>query len=421
MRSFLCLVVFVLSLSSCKNGFWTLDPITTLCVDENGDSTRICNLFNKGVLDGDRPVRVGHQVVIVDSNRDLNSSEVNPELVVTGGGFGATYFADYIGVGGAVVNDSTLHPIDLPYHNTLVTNQSLNKAYAIGGLIENDSLENIELLLSPSIDFQKASNQIFQYAAEGWSENTTLQVERAGHTATRFNNSNEIFIIGGNPDEGRLEIFTPNTESIFGTELIQNRYLHTATALFSGEILIVGGISFDSEEISNSIEMYSPSNTAFMELEMSNGFEARIGHTVNAIENQGAVIIGGKNENDFHNGIWIWNSNNDSLQKAELEMPIPIAYHTTTNLPKDLLLIAGGETPMGVSGELYLFNPSFQKLKKLDCTLGFPRYGHTTTLVFSNEDLEFSSVKLLIIGGRNSSEAIPQIEEIDLNLACTFF
>lgn len=172
-------------------------------------------------------------------------------------------------------------------------------------------------------------------------------------------------------------------------------YLHTATALNDGRILIAGGLC-DIPRIPHQYKAMSLWNDKTGKWEDAPSlFEARIYHTATLLDDNSVVFIGG--ESDTRK-----NSNEEPiLSSAELyrdgkvsqlpSMRTARAKHTSTRLADGRVVIAGG---FGLDGKslssIEIFDPKTQSWSDGPSLLN-ARHAHSTTLL--------SDGRMLIVGG----------------------
>ncbi len=351
--------------------------------------------------------RVFHQAIIYNS--------LGSRLTFLSGGTPMPQIGQMINPEGGTwedINSPNLFPF-----NTTTSNIYNNQLFMIGGcdsipLSPNSAID----LLSLNTSF--ASNKVHVCNSPNDWETGTIQLPRAGHTAT-FLSDNQIFLIGGNKDNSNTETYDYNTSTAtLSTPLLFNRYFHTSTILNNNQIVVIGGIEYETQLTSKKIEVYNSTTNTFVEEDSPSGFAPRIGHTTDkGGDNETVVIIGGQeNETEFHDDIWTYNPGQEQFFiEFPQSLPFPSAYHTTTVLPNDLLLIVGGRDSNKSHGGILLFDMVEDTIIALDCTLTHPRHGHSTTIL--NLDKPHKTT-ILVIGGQDSNGAVLQAEEIVLNLNC---
>jgi uncharacterized protein YjdB len=174
------------------------------------------------------------------------------------------------------------------------------------------------------------------------------------------------------------------------------RWLHTATLLRDGTVLIAGGSDLANKETLNSIEIYNPTTGAFALLP-STLSTARIGHTATLLGNGQVLVVGGY---DPKTGL---------IAGAELYDPptqtliplgnthVPRYRHTATLLQNGQVLIAGGATDAAADGAYNtaeLFDPMSQTFTPVSVPMTAAREGHAAVLL--------SNGQVLISGGEDA-------------------
>ena len=129
-----------------------------------------------------------------------------------------------------------------------------------------------------------------------------MTVAREGHTATLLPGG-KVLIAGGLDASGAnvaaAEIYDPAAvapaASFTATGvLVTPRWIHTAVLLPSGQVLLVGGSTFDQSTNLQHAELYDPASGLF---ESTGGMQgARSGHTLTSLGSSGKVlVVGGAN------------------------------------------------------------------------------------------------------------------------------
>jgi uncharacterized repeat protein (TIGR01451 family) len=224
-----------------------------------------------------------------------------------------------------------------------------------------------------------------------WQQTSFLRESRSGHTATLLF-SGKVLVTGGvnGPSHlsriGSTELYDPATGTWTLTGSLQiPRYQHTATLLPSGKVLVVGGTADHS--LLASAELYDPASGVWSLT--GSLITPRYGHTATLLPTGKVLVVGGAGEAS------------GSLASAELYDPAagtwsptgstqqPHTGHTATLLQSGKVLLAGG---WPVSAEVY--DPASGTWEPTG-SLSTQRSGHTATLLPSGE--------VLIVGGFSNS------------------
>lgn len=404
---------FSLLFSACEN-FWNLPPLEP-CLD-----AVTCQMAaNEPTLTKLFEARIFHQTALLNDSLGMDK-------VLVSGGTEKPRFGQFFNVDGTALADTGQVPKE-PFSvrqfafNAVANNAASKYTVAIGGIRDSLNLMDLDAPFHLiTLDAARISDRVSIYNGNNnvWTADK-IEIPRAGHTATWLANTERFLLIGGNPTDGRVELYGFANTSI-STSLQVNRAFHTATVFDQNQILIIGGIDFNTQAATDVVEVYNTLTNSLSLAAIGEKFTPRLGHTVNRIGNKGVVIIGGQNENRtvFHNDFLIYDLQNPARNLPNTTLPTSIAHHTATNLPNGWILIAGGQSNFNAQSDLFLFNPESEDLLQLDCSLTFARYGHSTILV---ESELLSEVKLLVIGGRDEGTAVLQSEMITLNLNCIEF
>ena len=223
-------------------------------------------------------------------------------------------------------------------------------------------------------------------AANTWSATGSLGTARYLHTATLLADGHVLIAGGYNGNIlSSAELYDPFSGAWSATDsLIRTRYYHTATLLPDGRVLVVGGGGLTS------VELYDPTNGTWSYT--GSLATARYWHTATLLADGRVLVVGGDN------------LGGGTLSSAELYDPVSGAWsttgslatarywHTATLLPDGRVLVAGGfdDNATLVSAEVY---DPVSGTWSTTGSLATARYHHTATLLTDG--------RILAVGGFN--------------------
>ncbi len=219
-----------------------------------------------------------------------------------------------------------------------------------------------------------------------------MQSSRYGQTATR-STTGQVLITGGISSSGVVssaDLYSLASQTFAPANAMNvARWLHTATLLNDGTVLVAGGSDLVNEETLDSAEIYNPATGTFTLL--SNTLStARVGHTATLLNNGQVLIVGGY---DPETGL---------IADAELYDPptqtfidlgdtnAPRYEHTATMLQNGQVLIAGGETdpiPSAAFNTAEIFDLPSQTFTLVPVPMTAMREGHAAALLNSGQVL----------------------------------
>ena len=226
----------------------------------------------------------------------------------------------------------------------------------------------------------------------------TLTSPRSAHTATALP-SGEVMIVGGMANEGAnlasAELFDPARNAVRAVgALAVPRASHTATPLRNGRVLIAGG--YNGEYLS-SLEVFDPATRRFSPAGALT--EGRSGHTATLLPDGRVLLIGGNGPG------WSF------LRTAELydpatgrsepvgSMEVPRAAHTATLLADGRVLVVGGHAgrrqEMVVHASAEAFNPSTRR---------FEPAGALATARHKHDAVRLPDGRVLVLGGADRTD-----------------
>jgi N-acetylneuraminic acid mutarotase len=196
-------------------------------------------------------------------------------------------------------------------------------------------------------------------------------------------------------------IQSPKAASFTNTSPMNTaRYIHTATLLLNGNMLVTGGL--DGNNALADTELYNPANGTWTATNSLNA--GRYYHTATLLTNGKVLVVGGYGSNyapisdaelyDPTTGIW---TNTDSLNAARWQ-------HTATLLPNGKVLVAGGYGSGYTFPLPELYDPTTEMWTETD-EPKYTRYAPTATLLANG--------KVLVAGGGNDSGLLASAELYD--------
>ncbi|MBI1922332.1 MAG: chitobiase/beta-hexosaminidase C-terminal domain-containing protein [Geobacter sp.] len=243
------------------------------------------------------------------------------------------------------------------------------------------------------------SAELYDPATDSWIAAGTLSGGRGYHSATLLNNG-KVLVVGGKGGSSyygsyplaSAELYDPSTNSWSSAgSLGAARYLHTATLLPNGRVLVAGG--FSGSNSLGSAELYDPATNSWS----SAGSLAtpRCIHTATLLQNGKVLVAGGANgaatvliSAEFYDYA-------DNSWSSAGELSIFRKLHTAALLPSGKVLLAGGETDSSYIYFAELYDP-VTRSSSMAGMLASPRDYHTATLL--------SDGKVLLAGGYSAEE-----------------
>jgi hypothetical protein len=260
------------------------------------------------------------------------------------------------------------------------------------------------------------TSEIYDPATKIFSAGPDMTVPRWHHKVTQLNDGRLLVTGGlqlaatGNGASGNNEIYDPvgNTFTATGRMVESGRWLHTATLLPSGKVLIVGGRSntctINCPVFSlASAEIYDPATGTFTATGSLN--ISRYLHTATLLPNGKVLIVGGEST-DL--------PNTDQVQQTEIYDPAtgtfslgsmllnPRGSHNVTVLNNGKLWVTGGYTLSGVATQTteYLDLVTGEVTRGPDLSEHHVR--HAATRLLTGE--------VVILGGSNAFQPQPIVE-----------
>jgi Galactose oxidase, central domain/Kelch motif len=207
-----------------------------------------------------------------------------------------------------------------------------------------------------------------------------MTASRGGHTATLLANG-KVLIAGGADQDltgtglASAELFDPNTGAFTETgSMAVGRFLHTATQLQNGRVLIVGGVLTSASDPVATAEVYDPATGIFT---MTGAMAtARERHTATLLADGRVLIVGGTTSTGATATVEVYNPSTGSFSVTG-SMAEARTFHTATLLPNGKVLVAGGGDE---SSTAEVYDPATGSFS-ITGGMEIGRSGHTATLL----------------------------------------
>jgi hypothetical protein len=227
---------------------------------------------------------------------------------------------------------------------------------------------------------------LYDSATGVFSSTGNMTASRAGHTATLLANGKVLITGGADQDStgsglASAELYDPSAGTFSPTgSMAVGRYMHTATQLQDGKVLIVGGALTSTSNPLAAAEIYDPATGAFTRAGAM--ATAREQHTATLLADGRVLIVGGGTPASGSGGFQatvtaeIYDPSTGSFS-ATGSMAAARTFHTATLLPNGTVLVAGGGAENSTA-EIY--NPATGSFS-ITGGMEIGRSGHTATLL----------------------------------------
>ena len=273
---------------------------------------------------------------------------------------GAGTFTEILGEDGAGIfgHTATL----LPNGEVLLAGGFVNSVWDYGG---STSSNGASLYDSATGEFSGTGN---------------MTAARGDHTATLLASGKVLIAGGANQDPtgtglASAELFDPNTGASTKTgSMAVGRFLHTATQLQDGRVLIVGGVLTSASDPVATAEVYDPATGIFT---MTGAMAtARERHTATLLADGRVLIVGGTTSTGATAAVEVYDPST-GLFSTTGSMAEARTFHTATLLPNGNVLVAGGG---GENSTAEVYDPATGSFS-ITGGMEIGRSGHTATLL----------------------------------------
>jgi hypothetical protein len=243
---------------------------------------------------------------------------------------------------------------------------------------------------------------------EGFIAGPNLLQARQNQTSTRLADG-KVLVCGGSALEvvSHAELFDPATGSFSDSgDMVAARQNQTASLLADGRVILIGGQGGAGGGTPlDTAEIYDPANETFTSSGPFPMATPRYLHAATVLPDGKVLVTGG-----------LWNVAPTSvLPSAELYDPATRTFtttgalnvarsgHTSTALPNGKVLIVGGYGLYGPLGSAELYDPATGLFTETSGAMNAARYGHTATLVAG----------LVLVAGGEGATALDMAELYD--------
>ena len=278
-----------------------------------------------------------------------------------------------------------------------------------------------KVLVAGGSDFNGAMkfSELYDPATDAWTRTGDMLTSRTGHTATLLRNG-KVLVTGGVQAGGAIldsaELFDPATGAWSATaNLMPNRRAdHTATLMADGRVIVTGGWNVVAgTNILKNCDIYDPATNSWTSANGMN--QARRYHTATLLFDGRLLAVGGDTTPTlmtselFDPATGRWTQQGSTMHVGHYR-------HTATLLPNGKVLIVSGlqgtsGLPTTYSGSANLFDPAGAgKWDSVTAPAG--RDGHTATLLPNGKALIVGGYTIQSSGG--SGSAINNVDVVEL-------
>jgi hypothetical protein len=216
----------------------------------------------------------------------------------------------------------------------------------------------------------------------GWDFTNSLPSPRENHTATLLPTGKVLVAAGGSDEDSSsetAELYDPSTRLwSFTGSLTGSRESHTATLLLNGKVLVAGG--FDASVGGGTVatcELYDPATGTWTGTGSLN--EGRYLHTATLLPSGKVLVAAGVSGGAYIASAELYDPATGNWSTTA-SLPAERALHTATLLPNGKVLVAGGFNGIDVFASAELYDPATGNWSSTG-SLNTARGAHTATLL----------------------------------------
>ena len=264
----------------------------------------------------------------------------------------------------------------------------------------------------------RRGTEIYDPDTQKWTYVSFMRDGRFLHTATLLPDG-RVLVTGGQYNTIRdslpwfdcasrdtAEVYTPNNGSGGWAEVAAlgwGRQEHTAVLLASGKVLMAGGkdwLPFCNERFSFDAKAYSPNEWTGA----GNPNATRMGPTATLLPNGKVLVAGGwVGGGAVHNSAELYDPGEERWTPSNTLDPSPIDASATL-LPHGEVLVAGGQDTQGARDNSSTYEPEAGSFTATDNSLNEARSQHTATLLVTGE--------VLVVGGKRTNDTLLNSSEL---------
>jgi N-acetylneuraminic acid mutarotase len=256
-------------------------------------------------------------------------------------------------------------------------------------------------------------------AAPTWMPARSMASSRYLHSATRLADG-RVLVAGGHGGSSGLlasaELYDPTTHTWSSAgSMASTRYFHSATLLANGRVLVAGGIS--SSPILTSAELYDPATNTWSRA--GSMVSTHLRHTATLLADGRVLVVGGEGSTTgpYLVTAELYNPTTNTWSSAR-SMATARERHSATRLADGRVLVAGGVGWTGIAGappgplaSAELYDPTTNTWSSV-ASMTTGRGEHTETL-FADGRVLVTGGGRTYSGGRETSAPLASAEVYD--------